>query len=338
MSVTLLDIARIAQVSESAVSRALHDHPRISVATRERIKKIAAEMEFDFNSQARALSTSKSGTIGIILPNYGADVRRTYYLDLLVNDIRSQLGSSRYDLLIADSGRAGTTQSNLRRLVQQRKVDGLVLIIGDLTDPDRQVLTKRKIPVVMVNSKPLELVDQSLDEFPSYFTDNLEGGRLAARHLGDRGCRRLVCLADENGGPEMVDRTLGFGQGASEEGLAPLVLRCASDFDSAYAYAHANFEMLRGAGVFCHTDVMACAVLRVAQDHGVLVPEELKVVGYDDIELGTYFAPRLTTLHQPRETIAQMACDLLTARLAGAAPGPVAHVCVPPTLVVRGST
>lgn len=338
MSVTLLDIARIAQVSESAVSRALHDHPRISVATRERIKKIAAELEFDFNSQARALSTSKSGTVGIILPNYGTDVRRTYYLDLLVNDIRAQLGASHYDLLIAETGRAETNQSNLRRLVLQRKVDGLVLIIGDLADADRQVLTKRKIPVVMVNSKPLELVDQSLDEFPSYFTDNLEGGRLAARHLIDRGSRRLVCLADERGGPEMVDRTLGFGQGASLAGLNPQILACGSDFDSTYTFARHNLAHLRGAGVFCHTDVMACAVLRAAQDQGIRVPADLKVVGYDDIELGTYFAPRLTTLHQPRETIAQMACDFLTARLAGAAPRPVAHVCVPPTLVVRGST
>jgi transcriptional regulator with XRE-family HTH domain len=90
----LADIARIAGVSESAVSRALHDSPRVSAATRERIKKIAADLDFEFNSHARSLSTSRSRTIAVIIPDFGDDARRAYYLNLLVGDIRSELKRS----------------------------------------------------------------------------------------------------------------------------------------------------------------------------------------------------------------------------------------------------
>ena len=334
----MIDIARIAQVSESAVSRALHDHPRISLETRDRIKKIAAEMEFDFNSHAQSLSTSKSGTVGVIVPNFGADARRTYYLDLLISDIRTQLGASGYDLLVADSSHSGQGGSNLRRLVLQRKIDGLVLIIGELHDVDRQVLRNRKIAVVMVNSKPLPMVDQSVDEFPCVFTDNLAGGRLAADHLVAQGCTKLICLADEVAGPEMLDRTVGFSQGLEASGLEPEVFRIPSDFESVFSFVKDHLPVFRHVdGVFCHTDVMACATLRALQEGGVRVPQDVRVVGYDDIELGTYFAPRLTTIHQPREEIARLACQQLVARMLDPQREAPAHLSVPPSLVVRES-
>jgi LacI family transcriptional regulator len=339
LSVTLLDIARIAQVSESAVSRALHDHPRISVATRQRIKKIAEELEFDFNSHAQSLSTSKSGTIGVIVPNFGADARRTYYLDLLINDIRAELGRLGFDLLIAESGPHGPEQSHLRRLVRQRKVDGFVLIIAELRTADREILAKRDIPVVVVNSKPLPLAGQSLDEFSCFFTDNLAGGGQAAAHLIDRGCTNLICLADDVAGPEMVDRTLGFVTEAQRHGLNPEVHSVTSDFASTEAYVAGHLDRFRQAdGVFCHTDVMACSVLGALQRAGLNVPGDVKVVGYDDIELGTYFSPQVTTVHQPREAIARLACARLASLLRGSSRAPAEHVSVTPHLVVRGST
>lgn len=338
MAVTLSDIARLAQVSESAVSRALHDHPRISAATRARIQKIAADLDFEANSHARGLSTNCSGTIGVIVPNFGDDVRQSYYLDLLVSDIRAELRAAGRDLLIADSNPAGLRKSNLRRLVLQRKVDGLLLIIGDLADEDRELLGRRRVPVVMVNSQPLALADVPIDGFSCFFTDNLAGGALAANHLADRGCRRFVCLADAAAGPEMVDRTRGFSGALDRRGLSSEVLFCPSDFGSSHRFASANLDLFRGAGVFCHTDVMACALLRAVQEGGLLVPTDLKIVGYDDIELGTYFSPRLTTVHQPREEIARLACRRLADLLEAGDPGDPGRVSVTPRLVVRDSS
>ena len=332
----LIDIARIAKVSESAVSRALHDNPRISEATRHRIKKIAADLEFDFNSHARSLSTSKSNTVGVIVPNFGNEASNSYYLDLLINDIRSNLAANGYDMLIADSSAINSRQSNLRRLALQKKVDGLVLIIAELAEADRQVLIKNDIPVVLVNSKPMPMADQSLDGFPYFFTDNLAGGRLAAHHLISQGCRRLLCMADSLTIPEMVDRSQGFMAEARRQGLDPLMRTVSSHFAAAHDFVAANRAVFRADdGVFCHTDLMACAILRGLQASGFRVPQELRIMGFDDIELGTYFSPPITTIHQPREAIASQACAHLIRPLTHGDAGQSPHVYGEPAWLVR---
>jgi LacI family transcriptional regulator len=221
-------------------------------------------------------------------------------------------------------------------LVRQNKVDGLVLIIAELRDEDKEVLAKRKIPVVLVNSKPLELSSQ-VDALPTYFTDNQRGGALAANHLLDRGCRTLLCLADAIAGPEMLDRTIGFEAAVHARGFTSTTLAVSADFESTHRFVldHSPFDVVDG--IFCHTDVMACAALRALQERGRSVPDEVKLVGYDDIELGTYFTPALTTIHQPREEIARLACRHLADALASRG-NPILHRSVEPSLVIRGST
>lgn len=338
MAVTLLDIARIAQVSESAVSRALHDNPRISQATRDRIKKIAADLDFQFNAHAQGLSTSRCQTIGLIIPNFQSDVSHTYYLDLLINDIRAQLSARGYDILVADS-LTPDGSSNLRRLVMQGKVDGMVLIIARLSAADRKVLEKHHIPVVLVNSKPFPMADDSLDDLSYFFTDNVAGGRLAARHLLDRGCSSLLCLADQAATPEMVDRTIGFSREAQMAGISYQVAECGSHFSDASTFVRNNLELFAAIdGVFCHTDIMAVATLRALQEVFLKVPESIRIIGYDNIELGTYFTPSISTIEQPRESIAEQAIAHLLGAIETQAPGPAVHVSVVPALVARESS
>lgn len=322
------------------MSRALHDNPRVSVATRERIKKIAAELEFEFNSHARSLSTSRSGTVCVVVPNFGREVWRTYYLDLLISEIRARLKESGLDLLIADSGPEANGKSTLRRLVLQKKVDGIIIIIADLAEIDREFIGMRGIPVVAVNSKPQAMAGKSLDEFSWFYTDNVAGGALAARHLAARGSTRLICLADAEAPPEMLDRTRGFAEEASRRGLDPLVLQCPVDFPGVRAFIAERIDAFRQAdGLFCHTDVMACAALQALGAAGLRVRDDIRVVGYDDIDLGTYFTPRLSTVHQPREEIARLACERLTEILrAGDGTAQAVHMSVAPSMVQRESS
>lgn len=339
MPVTLVDIARIAKVSESAVSRALQDHPRISLATRERIKKIAAELDFEYNAHARSLSTQKSATVGVILANFGSRVNHTYYLDLLVNDLRAQLSANNFDMLLCDSQYQSVGDTNLSRLVRQRKVDGLIIIVADLPEKDRKAVERRHIPMILVNSPALTMSGQVVEGLPNFFTDNILGGRLAARHLVERGSRKLLCLADQGGKIEMQDRTAGFVSGLAEHGLVPQILSCTSYFTVVCDYLRAHLkEVAECDGIFCHTDLMACATLRVLQEAGIKVPEQVKVVGYDDIEVGTYFSPRLTTIHQPREAIAEQAVKDLVHRMGRKEVLPASSVSIAPWLVVREST
>jgi len=339
MAVTLADIAKIAQVSESAVSRALQDNPRISLATRERIKKLALEMDFEYNAHARGLSTHKSATIGVILSNFGTRVCHTYYLDLLVNDLRFRLAERNFDMLICDSEHHATGDSNLSRLVRQRKVDGLILIIAELPEKDRKVIERQHIPMVLVNSHSVLMLGESIDSIPSFFTDNVGGGALAAGHLTDASCKSLLCVADRNAGPEMIDRTKGFEAEARRRGIPAKVIECPSDFAQALSFISDRIEEFRRCdGVFCHTDLMACAALQACAANGIPVPADLRIVGFDDIELGTYFSPRLTTIHQPREEIAERAVASLLNRIGRNERQAIEHMSFPPRLVLRESS
>lgn len=339
MPVTLADIAKIANVSESAVSRALQDNPRISQATRDRVKKIARELDFECNAHARSLSTQRSATVGVIIENYGSMVNHTYYLDLLVNDLRAQLSAHHLDMLICDSRSRDTGETNLSRLVKQRKVDGLIMIVADLPERDRRAIEKRHVPMVLVNSRSITMSGTSIEGLPSYFTDNIMGGKLAARHLVERGCSRPMCLADAGAGPEMLDRTAGFQAELAEHGLEARSLTCTSFFNVTRQFLAEHLGEIRQCdGVFCHTDLMACALLRTLQDAGVRVPADIKIIGYDDIQVGTYFSPQLTTIHQPREAIAEQAVRDLVWRLAQEEQQPATNVSVAPRLVVREST
>jgi LacI family transcriptional regulator len=339
MPATLADIAKIAHISESAASRALHDNPRISVETRQRVQKIAKELDFEFNSHARSLSTQRCATIGVILPNFGNMVNHTYYLDLLVNDIRFQLASQNFDLLICDSGNTNSENSNLRRLVRQRKVDGLILVVADLPERDRQVIESHNIPMVLANSRTIAMEGTSLNSLSSFFTDNIEGGKIAANHLVERGCRKLLCLADDGATPEMLDRTAGFIAGLKEAGLVPDVLPCSSWFPSTRTFLQEHMGAVRSYdGIFCHMDLMACALLRTMQEAGVSIPGDVKIVGYDDIEIGTYFSPLLTTIHQPREKIAENAVRDLLGRIERPSGMPIRHMSFKPELLIREST
>ena len=173
MAVTMADIAKIAKVSESAVSRALQDNPRISAATRQLVKKIALELDFEYNAHARSLSTKRCATVAVILPNYGSRVNHTYYLDLLVNDLRFQLASHNYDMLICDSENSSSGDTSLSRLARQRKVDGLIIVVGDLPENDRKVIEAHHIPMVLVNSRSITMSGKSIDGVSSFFTDNV---------------------------------------------------------------------------------------------------------------------------------------------------------------------
>lgn len=338
MPVTLADIAKIANVSESAVSRALQNNPRISEATRLRVQKIAKELDFEYNAHARSLSTQRCSTIGVILPNFGTRVNHTYYLDLLVNDLRSQLASRNFDMLICDSEYRETGDSNLSRLVRQRKVDGLIIVVGDLPEKDHKVIDSHNIPMVLVNSRSITMAGKTIPGVSSFFTDNIQGGKIAARHLVEQGCRNLLCLADKGATPEMIDRTEGFAAGLAEHGLVPGILSCESFFPVTRAFILEHLNEIRACdGIFCHMDLMACALVKTLLECGIRVPADIKVVGYDDIEVGTYFTPQLTTIHQPREAIAEQAVRDLLRRLDSDNPLPETNISVSPRLVVRGS-
>jgi LacI family transcriptional regulator len=339
---TLKELAQLAGVSISTVSRSLHDHDRIPVETRERIKKLAREHHFEFNSAAQGLSTRRTQTIGVVYPDFDTELHRRLHLDLLVHDIRHSLESLGYDCLLFQARHPQTGKSNIERLVLQKRVDGFVFVISDMLASTWKVLEDHQVPLVQVHSRPIfRGAGLKTDQYDYFFTDNELGGKIAGGHLVNSGCRHPVCLADAVPGPEMLDRTRGFVEALQTRGIRPTeveVLHCAADFDSAYRFVRTTLARGREFdGLFAHTDLMAIAAINALRDEGVSVPDQVRVVGFDDIPLATMVRPTLTTVHQPREDQARQACQRLVNLIEGEPTGEFVQIMLEPALRVRES-
>lgn len=337
MAVTIKDIARLAEVSVSTVSRSLNDSPRISPETKERVKRLAAELDFEFDASARSLSTRRSGTVAFVVPASLGCFSNTLYLNLLIYDIRTGLAARGYDCIVTEA-LAPDGQSNIRRLVLQRKVDGIILLLEANRPEDWSLLKKRGLPVVHVHYMPSYIDTESLDY---YFTDNVAGGRLAGEALHASGSRRIACLVDRSRNPEIEARERGCREAvaALDPGLAPVIhLEGDNTFAAAYELVRDLGRRHSGIdGIFAATDVMALGVLRALADEGLRVPQDVRVIGYDDVEIGTYVRPSLSSVHQPREEIAQLACDRLVGLLQGTAREGLEHCLISPWLARRES-
>jgi LacI family transcriptional regulator len=336
MAVTTRDIARIVGVSVSTVSRSLNDNPRISAETREKVKRVASELDFEFDASARSLSTRRSGTVALVCPDSIERFDNGLYINLLIHDLRRSLASRGLDCLVTEAA-SPSGASTLRRLVLQRKVDGVLLLLAGTMPEDWTMIKKRGIPVVQVHYAPSYFDASRLDYF---FTDNLLGGRLAAEAMLEAGSRRIAYLAAPRPNSEMADRERGLKEALEARGIVPderLRLEVENSYEDAYKSVRANIDTLRQAdGLFTLTDVMALAAIRALAEEGVEVPRDLRVVGYDDIEIANWAKPGLTTIHQPREEIARLATERLFALLEGKGGG-VEQRMIVPYLVQRES-
>lgn len=338
---TLKDIARLAGVSVSTVSRSLRDQGRIPLETRQRIKDLALEHNLELNSAARSLSTQRTQTVGLVYPEFENGYHKSSYLDLLVHELRIEMTAKGFDCLIFQA--EGPVTSNITRLVRQKKIDGLILIMAETQKETWDVLEKVRFPLVQVHTKPLFRGTAPRGEnFDYFYTDNHMGGQIAGRHLLEAGCSNPICLGDEIHVPEMLERTRGFMDALLEAGIRPTsgqVLNCSSSFDGAYKFVLQNADLFRSVdGIFAHTDLMAVAVLQALSDSGRRVPNQVKVIGFDDVPLCRMVRPSLTTIHQPREEQAKRASQRLVEIIEEGPQDPLVQEYLPPSLVVRGST
>ncbi|VBB09206.1 laci bacterial regulatory protein hth signature [Lucifera butyrica] len=325
MAVTIKDIAKIAGVSYSTVSRSLNNSDLVADETKEKIKSIAGELGFAFNANARSLSTKKTGTIGIIYPE-------SYYIDVfdvnlfynsLHNQIRRSLEREELDLIIAfPRNRVNGPSSNIERLVKSRKVDGLILVNPALDELDKDALKlmqSNKIPFVFLHHCP---DDSRLSEEHNVFaTDHFKGGYIATEHLIRYGHKQIACITARESGEEYANRTAGYKAAldAYEIPFNPdIFFNGDRSFQSGYhIIMNTKDKLKKFSAVFAQTDMMALGAIEALKELKVRVPEDIAVVGYDDIEIVNFFKPLLTTVHQPREKIAVLACETLINMMKG---------------------
>ncbi len=339
INITIKDIAKIAGVSHSTVSRSLNDSPKVNVETKRRIREIAEEFDFEFNAGARSLSTRKTGTVGIIHPELNNDFSASLFCSALISETMSKLDAAGIDFIPSYSSSKNNTISNIRRLTRQNKVDAFIIIESMISADDYTFLKKHGIPLIQLHYRPKFCSAKSINYI---FSDNLTGGILATNFLIEHGCKRIMCITIKSDHPEILDRRDGFLKAMKNHNLPVdknLIFEADCTFLNGERIIKENKEILSSIdGIFVHADIMALGVIKELQELGYNVPGDIRVIGYDDIELGTYFKPKLTTIHQPKETLAVRACNRLVEILKeDSNPGDLLQEVIPPYLIKRES-
>lgn len=311
-NVTIKDIAVIAGVSYSTVSRCLNDSPLVSEKTKKKVNEIANDLDFEFNANARGLITSKANAVGIVLPEGFSQVNVNAYHGLLLNSLRNSLEKRDVDLIITYQTNHFTNQNNILRLVNRKKVDGLILLIEDPNDETLNFLKKREFPSVFVHYPPT----RKIDDFDVVYTDHYTGGILVAKHLLSKGHTNFTVMCVREYHKEFKLREQGFCDEVKKNGGTINKLITDLDYWSAKKCCEDNLDsILKTSAIFGLNDLIALGAMRALKNNQINIPKDISLVGYDNSEFSEYANPSLTTIHQPREELAVFSLERLFSQI-----------------------
>ncbi|MEU7614992.1 LacI family DNA-binding transcriptional regulator [Micromonospora rifamycinica] len=324
--VTLRDVAGLTGVHVSTVSRVLRgDDVRVSPATATRIVDAAKQLGFHRDRWAASLRSGKTGVIGVLVPRITDIVLATVF-----EGIDAAAAAAGYQAVVSSSWDDDEARAlRIQRLIGER-VDGLIIGDARRNDPMLARLTADGVPFV--------LVSRASRGFPSVTGRDRLGGRLAAEHLIDVGCRRLAVIAGPGHASTAADRVTGFLAAAKARGVPVDPRRVApSTFDVAGG-ASAMAELLAAGqpdGVFAVNDFAAIGAMGTLRDHGLRVGRQVAVVGYNDIDVDAQLLVPLTSIRTPLRDMGSQALHALLTLLDS---GSTASVRLAPELVVRATT
>ena len=324
---TIDDVAARAGVGIATVSRVLNESPKVSEATRARVLEAMAALDYRPNPLARGLSSGRSHSIGVVVPffTHASAVER-------LRGVIAGLAATAFDLVLFDVRSPQHASQHLTSLTRRDRAAGL-LVMSLAPDP-------AELAMLVAAGVPVVLVDARGEGVPVVGTDDVLGGRLAASHLVDLGHRRVAFLGEPPDNPfgftATASRELGCREVLAAAGVEPAwVHYCEHDRDAARDVVASLLDRGdRPTAVFASSDVQAAGVLIAAMELGLRVPDDLSVIGFDDVELASY--ADLTTIHQPLFESGRLGAELLLASLGGDRT-PTAHE-LPLELVVRGTT
>ena len=313
----MADIARIAGVSRATVSRALNGSKLLSPETRERIVELARSMNYSINVAAQNLRLKQNRTIAVIVP-FDPSTRQhlsdPFFLSL-IGSIADALTARGLEMLLS---RADVSElETATQCVDAGRASGIVLIGQWHLHDHLNDLARRAVPFVVWGAR---MADQA---YATVGGDNSRGGELATAHLLQSGAKRVVFLGD-TGLPEIAERFEGYRRAHERAGIKP-VARLRRDTPFVQASIVADIEDLVNLGVrfdaiFAASDLMAMTAISTLRRLGRRVPDDILVVGYDDIQLASFFHPALSTVRQPIESAGEQLVESLLEQLSGNAP------------------
>ena len=329
MPVSIKDIAKSANVSYSTVSRALANSPRVKPETRDRIQQLALEMGYSPSAIARSLVTNRTQTIGIIA---------TTITDLFQAEIIQAIEHTALDhdhsVILTQSGPESERELAELEALRERRVDGIILISIRTAGEYASVLQGSGIPLVFINDPC------NVDYGHSLRVDSFTGACEAVRHLLDLGHRRVAYIAGPNDNWDNDQRLAGYRHALLANDLPVEPTLIVGDGRRPEDGTRSMQQLLRlpspPTAVFCYDDTVALGAIRAVHGADLRVPQDMSVVGFDDVHLASYFEPPLTTIAQPKRDMGRKAVEMVLAVLRN--DEKVEDCVLPVGLVVREST
>ena len=332
MPVTLKELAARALVHPSTISRVANNDPslRIAPATRSRIEALLRETEYQPNGVARGLKLRQTFVWAVVIP----DITNPFF-GALFRGIEDGASPRGYNVLLCNTDGSPERQRSHLHSLAARRVDGVILASTVLKDPAVRWLRHQRTPYVLVN----RYSDEALDPFVG--SDDVTGARLATQHLISLGHVRIAHLAGQTTISTGVHRRRGYQQALAEAGL-PFDGDLLMDAGFTEDGGDRAMERLLGlknppTAVFAVTDMTAVGAYAAARRLGVRIPEDLAIVGYNDIPLAARLIPGLTSVHVPIHELGTVAARILLEQIESSELAP-RRVVFAPQLVVRGST
>ena len=328
---TLETVAAHAGVSRATVSRVINHSPKVSPEVREAVEAAIDELGYVPNRAARTLVTRRTDSLAMIIPEPDAFFFADPYLTTLVTEVNRALDETELQLVLVMQGRAGVTpaRGRMERYVTSGHVDGVILVSVHEASPLPGILLGAGVPVVHggrpAASVPIPFVD----------VDNVYGARQAAEHLLSLGRRRVATITGPLDMTAGQDRLSGYRQAVEAAGVEPRAAY--GDFTERSGYEAARALLAadpRLDAVFGASDLMARGALRALHEAGRRVPDDVAVVGFDDLGVAAVTDPPLSSIRQPIGQVARDLVRLLLARIDGKA---VESTTLPTTLTLRAS-
>lgn len=329
MPASLKDVAKAAGVSAATVSRVMNGSPLVNEETATRIREIAGKLGYSTNSLGRSLVTGKTHTIGVVVTT----ISDPFVAEVVsgVEDVAKQRG---FSVILSCSEADPEREVAVARMFRERRVDGILATASRVGATYLPLMSEMKVPIVLINHFDTDRYAHSV------MIDNVAGAREVTHHLIDLGHRRIGYVGDQFGLHSDSDRFAGYRQALAESDIPydPQLVAHGDGKPEGGMRAMTRLLALRKrpSAVFCYNDMSALGTLRAIQEHGLRVPEDMSVVGFDDLFLASYTRPPLTTLRQPMREMGQRAMTILLKLLGGEKSDHL--VIVPGQLVIRSST
>ncbi len=327
---TMKDVARVAGVSTSTVSHVINNNRFVSEAIREKVTAAIDSLNYAPSALARSLKLNQTRTIGMLLTASS----NPFYAEV-VRGVERSCYERGYSLILCNTDGDAERMNRSMETLLQKRVDGLLLMCTENHRPSQDAISRYpSLPIVMMDWAPFGAANDVIQD------NALLGGVMATEYLISQGYQRIACITGPLDKTTAVQRLDGYRQAMHQAGLPVLPgYEVIGDFE--FASGLPTMEQLlalpqRPEAVFASNDAMAVGVYQALYKEGLRVPDDIAVIGYDDIQLAQYMTPPLTTIHQPKDSLGELAIDALLHRLKEPEAEPQVLV-LTPELVVRGS-